>query len=95
VLNLISDMVQDLALTLVFDSHDLSVVGHVCDRAAVMHQGQIVATGSTREVYDHPQHPYTRELVPAVPSLRRALAEASAADLGATTVGKVVAGTIG
>jgi ABC-type oligopeptide transport system ATPase subunit len=95
VLNLISDMVQDLALTLVFDSHDLSVVGHVCDRAAVMHQGQIVATGSTREVYDHPQHPYTRELVPAVPSLRRALAEASAADLGATTVGNVAAGTIG
>ena len=92
---MISDLVQDLPLTLVFVSHDLSVVGHACDRVAVMHQGQIVETGSTREVYDHPQHPYTRELVLAEPSLRSALAEASAADPGATTVGNVVAGTIG
>jgi ABC-type oligopeptide transport system ATPase subunit len=95
VLNLISDLVQDLAMTLVFVSHDLSVVCRVCDRVAVMHQGHFVETGSTGEVYDHPQHPYTRELVSAVPSLRRALAEASAADLGTTTVGNVVAGTIG
>jgi len=85
VLNLITDLVRDLSLTLVFVSHDLSVVRHVCDRVAVVHQGRIVETGSTREVYDHPQHPYTRELVSAVPSLRRALAGASAADLAAAS----------
>jgi ABC-type oligopeptide transport system ATPase subunit len=84
VLNLIADLVQDLSLTLVFVSHDLSVVRHVCDRVAVMHRGLIVETGPTREVYDHPQHPYTRELVSAVPSLRKALAGASAADLAAS-----------
>ena len=93
VLNLITDLVHDLSLTLVFVSHDLSVVRHVCDRVAVMHQGQIVETGPTAEVYDHPQHPYTRALVSAVPSLRRALAGASAADLAAATAGTTPAGT--
>jgi ABC-type glutathione transport system ATPase component len=93
VLNLITDLVADLALTLVFVSHDLSVVRHLCDRVAVMHQGQIVETGPTRGVYDHPQHPYTRALVSAVPSLRRALAGASAADLAAATAGTTPAGT--
>lgn len=93
VLNLITDLVHDLSLTLVLVSHDLSVVRHVCDRVAVMHQGQIVETGPTAEVYDHPQHPYTRALVSAVPSLRRALAGASAADLAAATAGTTPAGT--
>ena len=86
VLNLITDLVQDLSLTLVFVSHDLSVVRHVCDRVAVMHEGRIVETGPTNEVYDHPQHPYTRKLVSAVPNLRRALAGTSAADLAAAAV---------
>jgi len=94
VLNLITDLVQDLSLTLVFVSHDLSVVRHVCDRVAVMHEGRIVETGPTREVYDHPQHPYTRELVSAVPSLGRALAAASAADARVTGAGTAPAGTI-
>ena len=92
VLNLITDLVQDLSLTLVFVSHDLSVVQHVCDRVAVMHEGRIVETGPTREVYDNPQHPYTRKLVSAVPNLHRALAGTSAADLAAaaadTTTGE-------
>jgi len=92
VLNLITDLVQDLSLTLIFVSHDLSVVRHVCDRVAVMHQGQIVETGPTREVYGNPRHPYTRELVSAVPSLRRALAGASAEDLAAATAGTTQAG---
>lgn len=87
VLNLITDLVTDLSLTLVFVAHDLSVVQHVCDRVAVMHEGQIVETGPTREVYENPQHPYTRKLVSAVPSLRRALAGTSAADLAAASAG--------
>jgi peptide/nickel transport system ATP-binding protein len=81
VLNLLSDLVDQLDLTLVFVSHDLSVVRHVCDRVAVMHQGQIVETGPTGDVYAAPRHPYTRRLVAAIPTLRRALAGATTADL--------------
>lgn len=87
VLNLITDLVQDLSLTLVFVSHDLSVVQHVCDRVAVMRDGQIIETGPTREVYENPRHPYTRQLVSAVPNLRRALAGTSAAELAAAAIG--------
>jgi len=81
VLNLIADLVDEFALTLVFVSHDLSVVGHVCDRVAVMNAGQIVEIGDTAKVYADPQHSYTRTLVAAIPTLRRALAGVTAADL--------------
>ncbi|OPF83892.1 ABC transporter ATP-binding protein [Streptomyces antioxidans] len=81
VLNLIADLVDELSLTLVFVSHDLSVVRHVCDRVAVMHAGQIVETGSTEQVYEDPRHSYTRRLIAAVPTLGRALSGVSAADL--------------
>ncbi len=74
VLNLLMDLVDDLSLTLVLVSHDLSVVRHVCDRVAVVHQGEVVETGATGRVYDDPQHPYTRELITAVPTLAKALA---------------------
>jgi peptide/nickel transport system ATP-binding protein len=81
VLNLIADLVDELDLTLVFVSHDLSVVRHVCDRIAVVHDGRIVETGPTDQLYDDPQHPYTRTLVNAVPTLEKALAGVTAADL--------------
>jgi ABC-type glutathione transport system ATPase component len=81
VLNLISELVDELSLTLIFVSHDLSVVKHVCDRVAVMNQGRIVETGPTAEVYAAPAHPYTRKLVSAIPTLQRALAGATVADL--------------
>jgi peptide/nickel transport system ATP-binding protein len=81
VLNLISDLVDELNLTLVFVSHDLSVVKHVCDRVAVMNAGQIVETGYTGDVYAAPQHPYTKRLVSAIPTLQRALSGATTADL--------------
>ncbi|MFD5386698.1 ATP-binding cassette domain-containing protein [Streptomyces sp. NPDC056669] len=81
VLNLIADLVDELNLTLVFVSHDLSVVRHVCDRVAVMHNGQIVETGATEQVYEDPQHSYTRRLISAVPTLGKALSGVSAADL--------------
>ena len=71
VLNLVTDLVAELSLTLVFVSHDLSVVRRVCDRVAVMHEGRIVETGTTDEVYENPQHPYTQRLVAAVPTLAR------------------------
>ena len=81
VLNLIADLVDELDLTLVFVSHDLSVVRHVCDRVAVMNQGEIVEMGPVATVYDNPQHPYTRQLVGAIPTLERALSGTTAADL--------------
>ncbi|MEU4396007.1 ATP-binding cassette domain-containing protein [Kribbella sp. NPDC023855] len=81
VLNLISDLVDELNLTLVFVSHDLSVVKHVCDRVAVMNAGEIVETGPTGQVYATPTHPYTRRLVSAIPTLPRALAGATTSDL--------------
>ena len=74
VLNLINDLVDQLDLTLVFVSHDLSVVRHVCDRVAVMRDGEIVELGPTEEVYTNPQHDYTKTLLAAVPDLRAALA---------------------
>ena len=83
VLNLITDLVESFDLTLVFVSHDLAVVRHVCERVAVMHEGRIVEHGPTAEVYDAPQDPYTQDLVRAVPTLRRALAGATAHDLTA------------
>jgi peptide/nickel transport system ATP-binding protein len=89
VLNVVMDLVEELSLTLVFVSHDLSVVRRVCDRVAVMHDGQVVETGTTDDVYDNPRHPYTQRLVAAVPTLAKALAGVSAADLaGAMRSGK-------
>ena len=85
VLNLIADLVDELELTLVFVSHDLSVVRHVCDRVAVMHDGEIVEMGPVADVYDDPQHAYTRQLIAAIPTLRRALSGTTAHDLTTET----------
>lgn len=69
ILNLVNDLVRDFGLTLVFVSHDLTVVRHVCDTVAVMRSGAVVEAGRTAEVYAHPQHDYTRALLAAVPRL--------------------------
>jgi ABC-type glutathione transport system ATPase component len=81
VLNLIADLVDELSLTLVFVSHDLSVVRHVCDRVAVMHDGRIVEMGPTEQIYEDPQHPYTRKLIAAIPTLGKALSGMTTSDL--------------
>jgi ABC-type glutathione transport system ATPase component len=73
VLNLILDLADDLHLTVVFVSHDLSVVRFLCDRVAVLYQGEIVEQGPTADVYDRPQHEYTRTLLAAVPSVEGGL----------------------
>ncbi|WP_210494512.1 ABC transporter ATP-binding protein [Patulibacter sp. SYSU D01012] len=75
VLDLIADLVEQYGLTLIFVSHDLSVVRHVCDTVAVMRHGRVVETGPTEQVYRQPSDPYTRALLAAVPTLERALGE--------------------
>ncbi|MEG0448196.1 MAG: ATP-binding cassette domain-containing protein, partial [Comamonas sp.] len=70
VLNLLADLVDDYALTLVFVSHDLAVVRHLCDSVLVMKDGEIVESGRTEDIYGNPQHPYTRELIASSLSLR-------------------------
>lgn len=86
VLNLLDELVHRLSLTLVFVSHDLSVVRHVCDTVAVMNRGEIVEMGPTDQVYDRPVHPYARQLVAAAPRLQAALAGRTAAVLAAETL---------
>jgi ABC-type oligopeptide transport system ATPase subunit len=81
ILNLIADLVERFRLTLVFVSHDLSVVRHVCDTIAVLHRGELVELGPAAQVADAPEHPYTRRLVAAVPTIRGALDGRTAADL--------------
>ncbi|MDR0436264.1 MAG: ATP-binding cassette domain-containing protein [Propionibacteriaceae bacterium] len=70
VLNIITDRVRDDGLTLLFVSHDLSVVRHVCDSVIVMRAGRIVEAGPVEQVYEAPQERYTRELLAAVPRIR-------------------------
>jgi len=69
VLNLLRSISNEMHLTFLFISHDLSVVAHVCDHVAVMYLGRLVETAPTRELFSAPRHPYTRALLSAIPSL--------------------------
>ena len=71
VLNLLRECQRGMGLTLVLISHDLSVVRHMCDRIAVMHDGRIVELASNEQLYSAPRDSYTRELLAAVPGARR------------------------
>ena len=67
VLNLLSDLQKEHALTYLFISHDLSVMRFICNRIAVIHLGKIVELADTETLFEHPLHPYTRALLSAVP----------------------------
>jgi len=71
ILNLLSQLVRELQLTLLFIAHDLSVVKHISDRIAVMYRGKIVELGEATQIIESPQHPYTRRLISAIPSIAR------------------------
>lgn len=67
ILNLIMRLQKAMGLTLVFVSHDLSVIAHIADRVAVMYLGRIVETGPVDQIFRAPKHPYTRTLLAAIP----------------------------
>ncbi|GGL61184.1 ABC transporter ATP-binding protein [Halocalculus aciditolerans] len=68
-LGLLDELKTELGLSLLFISHDLSVVQQVADRVAVMYLGEIVEVAPTRELFANPQHPYTQALLSAVPRI--------------------------
>jgi len=67
ILNLLGELQTELGLTIIFISHDLSVVRHVSDRIAVMYLGKVVEIAAAKDVFAHARHPYTRALLSAIP----------------------------
>lgn len=67
VVNLLEDLQQELGLTYLFISHDLSMVRHLATRVAVMYLGQLIELAPRNELYENPKHPYTQALLSAVP----------------------------
>jgi len=69
ILNLLLDLRDSLGLSYLLIAHDLNVVRFLSDKVAVMYQGKIVETGSVKSVYEDSQHPYTKRLLEAIPTL--------------------------
>lgn len=68
VIRLLLDLQDELELTMVFVSHDLGVIAHVCDRVGVMYGGLLVEVATVHDLFERPQHPYTKALLSALPS---------------------------
>ncbi len=71
ILNLIMDLQEELQLTFLFITHDISVVKHISDQVAVMYLGQIVELAPKADLFENPRHPYTKLLFSAVPDINR------------------------
>lgn len=69
VLNLLNELKKEFKLTIVFISHDLSVVRYISDKLMVMHKGRIVETGNAEEIYNNPQNAYTQQLIESIPAI--------------------------
>lgn len=69
IIALLLELKRELGLTYLFISHDISVIGYLSDRVAVMYLGEIVETGPVASVLDNPRHPYTQSLLSAVPEI--------------------------
>ena len=67
ILNLLLELQEKLSLTYLFIAHDLRVVEHVADRVAVMHRGKIVEEKTRVELFENPEHTYTKELLASIP----------------------------
>ena len=68
-LNLLRDIQKETGVALIFVTHNLGIVAKMCDKVAVMYAGKIVEQGNVREIYNHPQHPYTEALLKSIPKL--------------------------
>ena len=75
ILDLVKRIRDERALALVYVTHDLAIVGDVCDRVAVMYAGRLIETGTVDEVFSAPRHPYTYALLRSVPAIDRAAAD--------------------
>jgi oligopeptide/dipeptide ABC transporter ATP-binding protein len=71
VLNLFKELQSEMKLTYIFVAHDLGVVRHISDRIAVMYLGEIVEIGKVEDIYNNPQHPYTKALLSAIPRINQ------------------------
>ncbi|MDR0921922.1 MAG: ATP-binding cassette domain-containing protein [Lactobacillales bacterium] len=69
VLNFMKQIQQEFGLSYLFISHDLGVVKHMCDNIAIMYKGRFVEIGSRDDIYNHPQHIYTKRLLSAIPRI--------------------------
>ena len=71
IIELLDELKRELGLTYLFISHDISVIGYVSDRVAVMYLGEVVEQGPTQTILERPSHPYTQALLSAVPQVER------------------------
>jgi ABC-type oligopeptide transport system ATPase subunit len=67
ILNLLIELQETMGLSYLFISHDLAIIRHICDWVVVMYKGKAVEEGPTEELYNNPQHPYTKALLSAIP----------------------------
>jgi ABC-type glutathione transport system ATPase component len=79
ILKLFRELSRSSAMTLLYISHDLASVAEICDRIAILHQGEIVELGATEQVLTDPQHEYTRRLMAAMPKLSQSSSKRKAA----------------
>ena len=71
IIELLDELKRELDLTYLFISHDISVIGYVSDRVAVMYLGRIIEEGTRSDILENPRHPYTKALLSSVPQLER------------------------
>ncbi|WP_028612529.1 ABC transporter ATP-binding protein [Paenibacillus harenae] len=69
VLNFLKDIQKQLKLTYLFISHDLGIIRHMCDHIGIMYKGRYVEQGTTADIFENPQHIYTKRLITAIPDM--------------------------